>query len=651
MTMANEDSEDNSSYVCTGCESSNLTKLNEYLALCGDCEEEIDIASLNIQEINFTNIQGTSMVENFEGERRAKRHDGRSLKSSICDIIDNAIDASASEIHIFYDLKKWRGEDAGALVMVDNGNGISREKMISSLSFNTDREGRKWWELGSFGVGLKDSSLAHGNELTLFSRTLDDTYSVVRLSGAFSDHKQEWTLIDDEQMKTNIPPQFMTESYRKALEKIQQMNHGTIVLLEDMSKSSLSDQIHLGLDPTESIADFISMIFCDYLQGIDIGPRRASEPLTIYFNSDQPLIPLDPFFKSEIGEGILGGVDGTFMQPHDFTIRYIEGDMDFTINRYIIPRKTERNIRDPRNDERMISALGNSIENCQGIYFKRNSRILDGPWNGENWRRTQGMGMGTNHHTVARWEFILPPESIKDVDLIPPDKRSIRTEMFSTEILNAKNERLEWHVEDQTPYGSGQLKKFPNGEAIYTTRARSHNDSQDIPRICNEEGCGSRAPYNEQLCEEHRGYFCNRCNTELDDEGDNYCDECLDKLCSECEEAWPENSDEEFCINCKQEPCAMEGCTVKSQVSTEYCLTHELEVCKEPHCRNISEDRFNRCKEHLMIYEDDGVVIHLARTGAGSPAIQLENSDIKINLDKEEISKILRKIRGEIDGL
>jgi len=647
--MSVESSEYNSSYICPSCGSSNLTELNYYLACCRDCEEEIDIASLNTEDFDFEGITGTSMIVNFEGDKRTKRHDGRSLKSSICDVIDNSIDAGATRIDIFYEMKKWRGRDAGTLVIIDDGKGIPSEKMVSSLSFNTEREGREIWELGSFGIGLKDSCLAHGDELTVFSKTQGSEHSIVRLSGAFSSYKQNWTLIADEEMKTNIPQQFMTESYRGALEKIQDMTNGTIVLLENMSTKAFNEEIQEGLEPSEGIADFISLVFCDYMQGIDIGPRGVSEPIKIYFNNpDDSLIPLDPFFRSEIGVGILDGQDGTLMKPYNFSIPYIEGDMNFTINRYIIPNSAERAIRDPQNQDRMISALGNSIENCQGIYFKRNGRILDGPWNGENWRRTQGMGMGTNHHTVARWEFILPPESIFDADLIPPDKRSVRANMFSREIYNAKNERLIWHIEDETPYGSSESDL--SGGSIYTTRARARNNSRDKPRFCSEEGCEKRVRYNEDLCEDHRGHFCDRCNVELDEE-DHYCDECLDNRCPECEEAWPENDDDELCISCKQETCAMEGCDEKSQIATEYCLSHEQEVCQESNCRNISSNGFSRCEEHLTIYQgSDGVEIRLARSGSDNPAIQLEDSSIKINLDEEEVTKILNKLRGELDG-
>ena len=76
--MSVESSEYNSSYICPSCGSSNLTELNYYLACCRDCEEEIDIASLNTEDFDFEGITGTSMIVNFEGDKRTKRHDGRS---------------------------------------------------------------------------------------------------------------------------------------------------------------------------------------------------------------------------------------------------------------------------------------------------------------------------------------------------------------------------------------------------------------------------------------------------------------------------------------------------------------------------------------------------------------------------------------------
>ena len=421
----------------------------------------------------------------------------------------------------------------------------------------------------------------------------------------------------------------------------------------------LDEGIEEGLEPTAEIADFISMVFCDYMEGIDIGPRKATESLAIYFNTQDPLEPLDPFFKSEVGKGMLDGVDGTLMKPYQIEAVYPDGEwpseMTFTINRYIIPRKEQRDSRDPRNDERVISAIGNSIENCQGIYFKRNGRLLDGPWNGENWRRTQGMGMGTNHHTVARWEFILPWESIHDHNMVPPDKRTVRTDSFRTEIYNAKNERLAWHDEDETPYGPGTGKyghlERLSGGSIYTTRARSRNDRKDIPRICSEGDCNNRVAYDEELCEEHRGNRCARCSEEIENPDISLCDDCQAMVCIDCEENYVENADEELCLLCRQDPCAADECEEKSQIATSYCETHESQVCREPQCRNLSVSGFNRCEDHLTIYEsDDGLTIRMVRSGSDNEPFQTDDQDFNINLDNQEVSRVLDRLRGEVDG-
>lgn len=639
--------------ACTECGSISLHRdesRNEIV--CEDCGLVTDLS----EPIDFSGLSGTGMTRSVLAERREKRHDGRTLKSSICDIIDNSIDAGASEIRVTYRESKFLGKPCAALMVFDNGGGIHPDNMVEALSFNTMRkDGYEWWELGSFGIGLKDSCLAHGNELTLFSKVRDEPFSITRLSGSFTDYKKEWRIIEDEEVKSNLfPTQFRTETFNSALELIQGVEQGTIVLLEDMKP--ISEDIEQGLEPLESIADFISLVFCDYIQGVDIGPRNASEPLTICFNTDNPLEPLDPFFKSEVGVGILRGVTGTFMKPHKFELTYIGEespvDMEFTINRYIIPNRAQRGIRDPRNDERMISAVGGGIQDCQGIYFKRNYRILDGPWNGNNWRRKAQMGMSTyNHHTVARWEFILPPQAIIDPDLVPPDKRTVRADVFRTEILNAKNESLLWHVEDETPYGPRTTESDFSRGSIYNRRAESHNNSNDIPRICSEDDCNNRVAYDEEMCEEHRGNHCDRCFEEIENPDISLCDDCQAMVCTDCEENFVENAGEELCLLCRQDPCAADGCEEKSQIATSYCETHESQVCREPQCRNLSVSRFNRCEDHLTIYEsDDGLTIRMVRSGLDNEPFQTDGQDFNINLDNQEVSGVLDRLRGEVDG-
>ena len=56
----------------------------------------------SVSPAEFSELTPIPMGRNVRGERREKRHDGRTLKTSICDLIDNSIDAGASDIYVRY---------------------------------------------------------------------------------------------------------------------------------------------------------------------------------------------------------------------------------------------------------------------------------------------------------------------------------------------------------------------------------------------------------------------------------------------------------------------------------------------------------------------------------------------------------------------
>ena len=197
--------------ACTECGSRSLHRdepRNEIV--CEDCGLVTDLS----EPIDFSGLSGTGMTRSVLAERREKRHDGRTLKSSICDIIDNSIDAGASSIDVRYNENIFCGRNSAALMISDDGRGINPDNMRDALSFNTiKQDGYEWWELGSFGVGLKNSCLAHGNELTLFSKVSGGDFAVARLSGAFTDYVEtSWMLIDD--YETSIPNHIERHSKR-----------------------------------------------------------------------------------------------------------------------------------------------------------------------------------------------------------------------------------------------------------------------------------------------------------------------------------------------------------------------------------------------------------------------------------------------------
>ena len=174
------------------------------------------------------------------------------LGQSIADIVDNSYDANATriEVEILFDPST---EDKPYIVIFDDGDGISDEEMKSALRLGV-RRNRSETELGVFGIGMKLSSLAQANEVTIYSKK-DGNIAIRRISAShISEHNTAEVL------------KFHSGSFAFEVceDKFIEGNWSTMILLEDlhgarrfmsMNKSlqdSLSGEIkkiktHLGL--------------------------------------------------------------------------------------------------------------------------------------------------------------------------------------------------------------------------------------------------------------------------------------------------------------------------------------------------------------------------------------------------------------------
>jgi len=82
----------------------------------------------------------------------ALRSTGYDAYSALYELIDNSIDAGATKIQIFYDKSDL------SLCILDNGCGMSKEKLFQSMDLGCDRE-YNHSDIGYFGVGMKSSCL------------------------------------------------------------------------------------------------------------------------------------------------------------------------------------------------------------------------------------------------------------------------------------------------------------------------------------------------------------------------------------------------------------------------------------------------------------------------------------------------------------
>jgi HSP90 family molecular chaperone len=91
---------------------------------------------------------------------------GYSLEESIADLIDNSLDAQATDVLIrfIYDRKNIH-----RIFVVDNGHGMREETLRRAMQFGSTLRHEKT-DLGKYGIGLKSASLSQCNQFSVISR-------------------------------------------------------------------------------------------------------------------------------------------------------------------------------------------------------------------------------------------------------------------------------------------------------------------------------------------------------------------------------------------------------------------------------------------------------------------------------------------------
>lgn len=125
---------------------------------------------------------------------------GHSFATAIADLVDNSIEAGATEISIFV-----RFDGVKSVVRIsDNGRGMPPEIMKEAMRFGTRRDyGPN--ALGKFGLGLKTASLSQCRKFTVASRSNHNTADICAMSWDM-DHLEksgEWEVIQIQESALN----------------------------------------------------------------------------------------------------------------------------------------------------------------------------------------------------------------------------------------------------------------------------------------------------------------------------------------------------------------------------------------------------------------------------------------------------------------
>ena len=116
---------------------------------------------------------------------------GYDFNTAIADLIDNSIDANASEIsvNLFRSL-----DDKVHFYIMDNGDGMDKERLLNALTYGSNEKYREGnlKSLGAFGLGLKTASTAFCTKITLLSRMQE---------GQFLQYSYQWMIKQNIELK------------------------------------------------------------------------------------------------------------------------------------------------------------------------------------------------------------------------------------------------------------------------------------------------------------------------------------------------------------------------------------------------------------------------------------------------------------------
>lgn len=203
------------------------------------------------------------------------RNIGYNAQTAIADIVDNCIDADATNIHITLEYNAGNGH----ILIQDNGTGMVEEELQIAMTIGSKdpRVDRKINELGRFGMGLKTASFSLGKRLSVMTKN----------NGVISERcwdlehvskKNEWELFKE------IPTEVKKKMGRIEFE-------GTIIFIDKLDRFSGYDtekviQSSTFYGKVARVHKYLEMVF----------HLKLYDGLNILVN-DNYLVPWNPFLS------------------------------------------------------------------------------------------------------------------------------------------------------------------------------------------------------------------------------------------------------------------------------------------------------------------------------------------------------------------
>ena len=315
---------------------------------------------------------------------------GYTFESAVADLVDNAIDACATKIDIYF---SFNGINSTVKIS-DNGKGMDQDAMKEAMRFGTERD-YDLDALGKFGLGLKLASLSQCRKFIVVSRHGDSKADAHAMAWDMEHLKQtkKWEVL---RFSENEIPEHVVQPIEKST--------GTVVFWENLEefsnyKNPLSGHAKNRMEKMcRKLEDHLAAVFHRFITDEAGGPA-----IEIAVN-DNLVSAWDPFARNE-----------KYTQQMDtvnLRVEEVEGSVEMIP--FVLPHQNQFSTQ-----EAFKAASGqNRWNKQQGFYIYRAGRLIQsGGW--------CGFRVVDEHIKLARVALLFPP-SLDDIFQTNIRKTSIR---------------------------------------------------------------------------------------------------------------------------------------------------------------------------------------------------------------------------------
>ena len=391
------------------------------------------------------------------------RHLDYTNEGAIYDIVDNSIDAAASQIWV--EVLAGTGKEPGEIRVIDNGCGMDEETLDEALRLGSNVEKNPECDLGLYGMGLVTASISIGKRLEVVTRN--------------GEGKILQSIQDVEEIKQKDE---FVKFLDVADDEAKKLFNDLVIVLQKKYPLHGHSGKKMNLRETGAIVSITNLDNCKYhtVKGFADNLRSGigqtfrkfikAEKNTIYVNGEevQPIDPIDDFEPDIMHEGEVSVEEGSiYLKIAQLT------DYGFQINR-------QKGIN-PKN---------------QGFYVIRNNReILPG----------ETLGLFTRHPSLnfLRIEFsysgsldkILGSNFSKSKIVLPQNINDKVARFCNPFIKRARANALQRaNIRKETKEDFSELEKYITRKShlLTTPKAKVEERAKQQPRGGKAEVLGTK---------------------------------------------------------------------------------------------------------------------------------------------------------------